>query len=159
MKTNFKRLKNMKIMQSIIIIVIISLLSTITIGVLGYINTSKMYSANLAMYDNVIPTLSDWGEVNGNMGVLRNTLTKIIDRPFDEANEKTMLELNKNITDIINKNVTLSENNSEEHELVMKLKEGYGHYYSFIPDIIEQRKSDIVPDKKITNVDMGVYGT
>ena len=156
MKTKFK---NVKIVQSIIIIVIISLLSTLTIGVLGYINTLKMYNANLEMYNNVIPVLSDWGEVNGNMGVLRNTLTKIIDRPFDEQNEKTMLELNKNITDIINKNVTLSENNSEEHELVMKLKEGYEHYYSFIPDIIEQRKKDLIPDKKITNDDMGVYGT
>ncbi|AWK50574.1 methyl-accepting chemotaxis protein [Clostridium beijerinckii] len=159
MKTNFKRLKNIKIVQSIIIIVIISLLSTITIGVLGYINTAKMYNANIEMYKNVIPNLSDWGEVNGNMGVLRNTLTKIIDRPFDEANEKTMLELNKNITDIINKNVTLSENNSEEHEMVMALKEGYEHYYSFIPNIIEQRKNNIIPDAKITNVDMGVYGT
>jgi len=159
MKTNFKRLKNIKIVQSIIIIVIISLLSTITIGVLGYINTYKMYSANLAMYDNVIPNLSDWGEVNGNMGVLRNTLTKIIDRPFDEANEKTMLELNKNITDIIARNVISSENNDEEHKLVMALKEGYEHYYSFIPNIIEQRKNNIVPDPKITNVDMGVYGT
>jgi len=156
MKTKFK---NVKIIQSIIIIVIISLLSTVTIGVLGYINTSKMYSANLEMYNNVIPNLSDWGEVNGNMGVLRNTLTKIIDRPFDEANEKTMLELNKNITDIINRNVISSENNSEEHELIMKLKEGYEHYYSFIPNIIEQRKNNIVPDKKITNEDMGVYGT
>lgn len=159
MKANLKRLKNIKIIQSIIIIVIISLISTITIGVLGYINTSKMYNANLEMYDNVIPNLSDWGEVNGNMGVLRNTLTKIIDRPFDEANEKTMLELNKNITDIINKNVTLSKNNSEEHEMVVALKEGYENYYSFIPNIIEQRKNNIVPDTKITNDDMGVYGT
>src|SRR5471030_2735252 len=123
MKKNFKRLKNIKIIQSIIILVIISLLSTITIGTLGYVNTSKMYNANLEMYNNVVPKLSDWGEVNGNMGVLRNTLTKIIDRPFDEQNEKTMLELNKNITDIISRNVISSENNNEEHELVMKLKE------------------------------------
>jgi len=156
MKTKFK---NIKIVQSIIILVTISLLATVTIGVLGYINTSKMYKANLGMYNNVIPNLSDWGEVNGNIGVLRNTLTKIIDRPFDEQNEKTMLELNKNITDIINRNVISTENNSEEHELVMKMKDGYEHYYSFIPNIIEQRRKDLIPDKKITNEDMGVYGT
>jgi len=159
MKMKFKGLKNIKIIPSILVIVTISLLSTITVGILGYLNTSKMYSANLQMYNNVIPTLSDWGQVNGDMGVLRNTLTKIIDRPFDQNSEKTMLELNKDITDIINKNVTLSENNSEEHDLVMKMKEGYEHYYSFIPSIIEQRKKDLVPDKKITNEDMGVYGT
>lgn len=87
-----KKVKDVKIIRSIIIIVILSLISTITIGVLGYLNTSKMYDANLTMYNNVIPKLSDWGDVNGSMGVLRNTLTKIIDRPFDEANEKTMLD-------------------------------------------------------------------
>lgn len=73
-----------------------------------------MYDANLTMYNNVIPKLSDWGDVNGSMGVLRNTLTKIIDRPFDETNEKTMLELNTNITEIVNRQAKESENNSEE---------------------------------------------
>lgn len=153
-----KKIGNVKIVQSIISMVILSLLSTITIGLLGYINISKMYDANLEMYNNVIPELSDWGDINGYIGVLRNTLTKIIDRPFDEENEKTMLELNKNITDIINRNVIESENNPEEHELVMQFKEGYEHYYSFIPNIIEQRKNGLVPDKKITNDDMGAYG-
>ncbi|OPJ63525.1 methyl-accepting chemotaxis protein [Clostridium chromiireducens] len=152
------KMKNIKIVQSIIVIVILSLLSTITIGVLGYINTSKMYDANLEMYDNVIPKLSDWGDVNGSMGVLRNTLTKIIDRPFDEVNERTMLELNQNITEIVNRQVTGSEGNAEEHELVIKFKQEYEQYYSYIPNIIEQRKQNLIPDKKITNDAMGVYG-
>lgn len=82
----------------------------------------------------MIPELSDWGEVNGNMGVLRNTLTKIIDRPFNEENEKVMLELNRSITDLINRNVIESQNNENEHELVLKFKEAYEHYYSFIPN-------------------------
>jgi len=153
-----KKLRNVKIVQSIIAIVILSLVSTITIGILGYINTTKMYNANLEMYNNVTPKIVDWGDVNGSMGVLRNTLTKIIDRPFDEANEKAMLELNQNITDVINRQVTESQYNAEEHELVMKLKGEYEHYYSYIPDIIEQRKQDLIPDKKITNDAMGVYG-
>ncbi|GEP66469.1 methyl-accepting chemotaxis protein [Clostridium beijerinckii] len=153
-----KKVKDVKIIRSIIIIVILSLISTITIGVLGYLNTSKMYDANLIMYNNVIPKLSDWGDVNGSMGVLRNTLTKIIDRPFDEANEKAMLELNTNITEIVNRQAKESENNSEEHQLVMKFKEEYEQYYSYIPGIIDQRKQDLTPDKKITNDAMGVYG-
>lgn len=154
----FKKLRNVKIVQSIIAIVILSLISTITIGILGYVNTSKMYNANLEMYNDITPKIADWGEVNGNMGVLRNTLTKIIDRPFDEANEKGMLELNQNITNLINKQVTESQDNSKEHELVAKFKDEYEHYYSYIPDIIEQRKHDLIPDKKITNDAMGVYG-
>jgi methyl-accepting chemotaxis protein len=159
MKGKLKNIRNVRIVQSIIAIVILSLLSTINIGILGYIDTAKMYNAKLEMYNNVTPKLADWGDINGNMGVLRNTLTKIIDRPFDEANEKTMLELNKNIADIISRQVTASEGNIEEYSLVMKFKDEYEHYYSYIPGIIEQRKQGLVPDKKVTNDDMGVYGS
>lgn len=158
MKVRSNKLKNIKITQSIIIMWIISLVTTIVIGIVGYTNTSKMYIANNDMYSNVIPKLKDWGDVNGHMGVLRNTLTKIIDRPFDEQNEKTMLELDKNIRTIIAKNVTVTENDKKEAGLVNELKEAYEHYYAYIPEIIEQRKKGIVPDKKITNDAMGVYG-
>lgn len=158
MKMNFKTLQNIKITRSIVIMWIISLLTTIVIGVVGYFNTSKMYDTTNNICSNVIPKLKDWGDVNGYMGVLRNTLTKIIDRPFDEKNEKTMLELNKNIRDIINKHAKETENDKKELELVNQMKEAYEHYYSYIPGIIEQRKKGIVPDTKITNEDMGVYG-
>jgi Methyl-accepting chemotaxis protein len=137
---------------------LISLVTTIIIGTIGYINTSKMYTATNDMYSNVIPKLKDWGDVNGYMGVLRNTLTKIIDRPFDEQNEKTMLELDKNVRAIISRNVIATQNDKKEAELVNQMKEAYEHYYSYIPEIIEQRKKGIVPDKKVTNEEMGVYG-
>ena len=52
-----KKIKDVKIIRSIIVIVILSLISIIAIGVLGYLNTSKMYDANLTMYNNVILNL------------------------------------------------------------------------------------------------------
>lgn len=158
MKISFKRLQNINITRSIVIMWIISLLTTVIIGVVGYLNTSKMYNATNNLYSNVIPKLKDWGDVNGHMGVLRNTLTKIIDRPFDEQNEKTMLELNGKIRAIIDKNAAATENDKKEAEMVKQMKEAYEHYYSYIPGIIEDRKKGIVPDKKITNDAMGVYG-
>lgn len=156
--TKLNRLKNIKIMQSIIIMWVISLLTTIIIGVVGYVNTSKMYATIDNMNSNVLPKLKDWGDVNGDMGVLRNTLTKIIDRPFDEENEETMLKLNKDITTIIARNESISQNDKKEAELVSQMKKAYEHYYSFIPNIIEQRKQNIILDKAITNVAMGKYG-
>ena len=101
MEMNFKKLKNTRITTSIILIWIISLLATLAVGAIGYTNTSKMYGINNDINSNVIPKLKDWGDVNGDMGVLRNTLTKIIDRPFDEKNETGMLDLNNEITTIL----------------------------------------------------------
>jgi methyl-accepting chemotaxis protein len=155
---NSKKLQNIKITKSIIIMWIISLLTTVIIGVIGYINTSKMYDTTNEINSNIIPKLKDWGDANGYMGVLRNTLTKIIDRPFDPQNEKTMLELNKDITGIIDRNIKITQDDKKETELINQFKDAYEHYYSFIPAIIEQRRKGLTPDAKITNVDMAIYG-
>ncbi|WP_315674052.1 methyl-accepting chemotaxis protein [Clostridium sp. 19966] len=153
-----KGFKNVKITRNIIFIWILSLLSTTIVGVMGYLNVNKMYSLTSSINREIIPKLKDWEDINGDMGVLRNTLTKIIDRPFDEANEKSMLDLNNNINTIIARQVNASKDDKKETYMVSVAKEAYEHYYSFIPNIIEQRKNNQVPDKQITNVDMGVYG-
>ncbi|AKN31993.1 chemotaxis protein [Clostridium carboxidivorans P7] len=158
MKINFNSFKNINITQGIIVMWLVSLITTIVIGVIGYVNTSRMHNNINDMYVNIIPKLKDWGDVNGDMGVLRNTLTKIIDRPFEEQNEKTMISLNNDIRTIISRNEMSSKNDSEERQLVLQMKQAYEHYYSFIPKIIEQRKNNIIPDKQITNVAMGSYG-
>jgi len=159
MKMNFNRVKNTKITTSIILIWIISLFTTFTVGTVGYINTNQMYSINNDINTNVIPKLKDWGDVNGYMGILRNTLTKIIDRPFDKKNETGMLDLNSKITVIMAKQVISSQGDAKESALVKSAKDAYENYYSFIPNIIDQRKQNLIPDKQVTNVDMGVFGT
>ncbi|AWK49695.1 methyl-accepting chemotaxis protein [Clostridium beijerinckii] len=158
MKINSKRLKNVKITKNIILIWLISLIATSTIGAVGYFNTNKMYNITSEINSDVIPKLKDWGDINGHMGILRNTLTKIIDRPFDQANEKTMLELHDTINIIMDRQIKASKRDQKEAELAQVAKTAFDHYYSFIPNIIEQRKQDIVPDKQITNVDMAEYG-
>ena len=159
MKINLKKLKNVKITRNIVFIWVVSLIATILIAGVGYVNTNKMYNTTSTITGDIIPKLSDWQDVNANMGVLRNTLTKIIDRPFDAKNETTMLGLNKTISEDIARQVIKSQGNKNEEASVQTAKTAYEHYYSYIPDIIEQRKHNIVPDPQVTNVEMGVYGT
>mgnify|MGYP002066976635 CR=1 FL=1 len=156
---DLKKLKNVKITRNIVLIWIVSLISTILIAGVGYVNTNRMYNLTSTITGDIMPKLNDWQDVNANMGVLRNTLTKIIDRPFDAKNETTMLALNKTISADIARQVIESKNNKNEAQSVNLAKTAYEHYYSYIPDIIEQRKHNIVPDPQVTNVDMGVYGS
>ncbi|WP_315068285.1 methyl-accepting chemotaxis protein [uncultured Clostridium sp.] len=158
MKISSRKLRNVKITRNIILIWFISLIATVAIGGVGYSNTNKMYNITNTINGETIPKLTDWEDVNGDMGVLRNTLTKIIDRDFDEANEKAMLQLHDDITAITAREVDASKDDKAEAELVNKAKTAFEHYYSFIPDIIEQRKQGLTPDPQITNVDMGQYG-
>lgn len=156
MKDGFK---NLKITSSIISIWLISLIAMITFGVVAFVNTERMYKITNNINSDTIPKLKSWGDVNSDMGVLRNTLTKIIDRKFDEKNEEQMLKLNQDIMANINKSISMSKNDKEELSLASKAKSSFVSYYSYIPDIIAQRKKDIVPDPQITNVAMGEYGT
>jgi methyl-accepting chemotaxis protein len=158
MKVSSRKLRNVKITQNIILIWFISLVSTVAIGGVGYSNINRMYNITNTINNETIPKLKDWGDVNGDMGVLRNTLTKIIDRDFDEANEKSMLQLHDDITAIVTREVNASKDDKTEAALVDKTKTAFEHYYSFIPNIIEQRKQGLTPDPQITNVDMGQYG-
>lgn len=150
---------NLGVIKSIIATWIISLAAMIILGVVSYVNTSKMYAISNRTNVSTIPKLKNWGDVNADMGVLRNTLTKIIDRPFDEKNEKAMLSLNADITSIMKNTIPLSSSDKQELKVANDAKDAYEKYYSYIPDIMEQRKSGLVPDPNITNVQMGVYGT
>lgn len=156
MKVSFK---NLKITSSIISIWLISLVAMITFGAVAFVNTQRMYKITNDINSDTIPKLKSWGDVNADMGVLRNTLTKIIDRKFDEKNEEQMIKLNQDIMKNINKSISMSKDNKEELSLANKAKSSFVSYYSYIPDIIAQRKKGIVPDPQITNVAMGVYGT
>lgn len=153
-----KLFRDMKLVSSVRVIAVIAVLLMITVGGMGYIYMSKMHVSNLNMYNNVIPKLEDWGNVYGNMGQLRNTLTKTIDRPFQNDYEETLIELNDNIMEIIERNVIETQGDSKENEMVLTFKEKYENYYSYIPGIVEQRKKDIVPDLTVANEAMGVYG-
>lgn len=156
MKINFK---NLKVTRSIVIVWLISLVAMITFGAVAFVNTFRMYKITNDINSDTIPKLKSWGDVNADMGVLRNTLTKIIDRKFDEKNEEQMIKLNEDITTNINKSIAMSKNDKAELNLASKAKNAFVSYYSYIPNIINQRKEGIVPDPQITNVAMGVYGT
>lgn len=156
MKVGFK---NLKITSSIISIWLISLVAMITFGAVAFVNTQRMYKITNDINSDAIPKLKSWGDVNADMGVLRNTLTKIIDRKFDKKNEEQMLKLNQDIMGNINKSISMSKKNKGELSLANKAKSSFVSYYSYIPDIIAQRKKGIVPDPQITNVAMGTYGT
>jgi methyl-accepting chemotaxis protein len=111
------------------------------------------------MYTNVIPKLRDWGLINGYVGALRNTSTKIIDRPYDKQTYATMLDLNNQITQLLASVVKSSENDKKEYSLATNAQADYKHYYSFIPSIMATRQKGLMPDLQVANVEMGNYGT
>jgi len=154
---NYKALKNVKITKNIIRLWVISIATTIAIAAVGYININKVYNITSEINDNVIPELKSWGDVNGYMGVLRNTLTKIIDRPYDENMNKLAYEYNDKITEIMDQQLKHEFNDEKEKQLINDAKSAYDNYFSFVPELIEQRKKGQAITKKMAD-EMTNYG-
>lgn len=158
MRNVMNRLRNIKIVYSVVMLWVLSLLATTAIGVVGISSISKMNNTTDEITSVLIPKLKDWEDVNGHMGNLRNTVTKIIDRDYDEAMIQTFEGLDQQITTILERNVAASQGNPEESELAQKTAQSYQKYVSYLPTLIEQRKQGQVADKQLTNVEMTEAG-
>lgn len=158
MRNVMNRLRNIKIVHSVVMLWVLSLLATTAIGVVGISSISKMNNTTDEITSVLIPRLKDWEDVNGHMGNLRNTVTKIIDRDYDEAMIQTFEGLDQQITTILERNVAASQGNPEESELAQKTAQSYQKYVSYLPTLIEQRKQGQVADKQLTNVEMTEAG-
>lgn len=158
MKTIVGRLKGIKIVQGVVIVWIISLLATIAIGVIGLTNISKQYSTTKEINSTIIPKLVDWEDVNGNMGLLRNTVTKIVDRDYDEGLVTQLDQLHNQIQTIMKRNVEASKRVPEEAELAQKVTDSYDKYHAYLPTIIEQRKQGHPINSQLINEEMTKVG-
>ncbi|WP_059042052.1 methyl-accepting chemotaxis protein [Paenibacillus rubinfantis] len=152
------RIRNIKIVHSVVMLWVLSLLATTAIGVVGMNSILKLHQTTEEITSEIIPKLKDWEDVNGHMGNLRNTVTKIIDRDYDEAMIQTFEGLDQQITTILERNVAASQGNPEESELAQKTAQSYQKYVSYLPTLIEQRKQGQVADKQLTNVEMTEAG-
>jgi methyl-accepting chemotaxis protein len=153
-----KKLRNIKIMQTFVLIWVLSFLALVVIGSFGYMNISKQYDTTNEINAEIIPKLKDWGQVNGDMGNIQNMVTKIIDRPFDEAMVTTLYDLNDKIKVMLDKNLVASKGSLKESVLVKQATESYDKYFSYLPALIELRKQAVVADPQLTNVEMAKVG-
>ncbi|MNH96453.1 hypothetical protein D3C73_491200 [compost metagenome] len=95
MKAFIMRLRGIKIVQSIIIVWIVALISVFLVANKGSLNTVSLYETINEINTTIIPKLKSWGDVNSDVGLVRNNVTKIIDRDYDQAlvvNQESYIE-------------------------------------------------------------------
>lgn len=146
--------KNIKIIVSIVILCIVSLLAIVFVSLVGLNNNIGQQNRINEITEEVIPLLVSWGEINGEIGVMRNTLTKIIDRDYDQAMVDELLKYHQSIYTKIAANLEEAQGNSEELELANRVMSSYQKYYLYMPDIIEQRKQGVLLDQQFAFAEM-----
>lgn len=149
-------LKNFKIIYGIIILGITALISNIAISSIGYFNMGNLNNNIKYLYDNKLNNVKIVGYINGELGQLRNALTKVIDRPY-----------NQDTVDIVKKNDELikkdledmqkSDLSDNEKQLVKELKDNYSNYMNSAQDIINKRSKGETIDAQFMS-DYGKIG-
>lgn len=146
-------MKKIKIMHGIFILWIISLIATLSIGIVGIVDMSNMNKNVNKIYNEELVGTRLLGEINGQMGIMRNALTKLIDRQYDSS----YIDIVNSSDKIIKANITQELNlvtDPKGKEAVSNLQKKYSEYMSKVPDLQQKRMSGIA----ITKEFMDEYG-
>lgn len=123
--------KNLKITYGIIILFILAMISTISIGSISYFKLQNI-NANVGTLSNIqLPGSARVGEIDGAVGNLRNTLTKLSDRKFDNAYITTLDDLSATINKDIDEEIS-SIPDQEGQDKAKALKKSFTDYTVFV---------------------------
>ncbi len=142
------KMRNVRIINLIVFIWIFALIATLSVGVIGLKNMSSMNKNTNKMYQEQLVGIMEMGEVNGNMGLIRNAFTKLVDRKYDESYVKTIEENDENIKKII-KEYSSSDMSSEDMMRIDKLNKDYSDYVNEHTEIkaIKQAGKEVTPEQ------------
>lgn len=142
------KMRNVKIINLIVFIWIFALIATLSIGVIGLNNMSCMNENTNKMYQEQLVGIMEMGEINGDIGLIRNAFTKLIDRKYDESYVKTIEENDENIKKLI-KEYSTSGMSSEDMMRIDKLNKDYSDYINEHTEIkaIKQAGKEVTPEK------------
>lgn len=142
------KMRNVKIINLIVFIWIFALIATLSVGVIGLKNMSCMNENTNKMYQEQLVGIMEMGEINGDIGLIRNAFTKLIDRKYDESYVKTIEENDENIKKLI-KEYSTSGMSSEDMMRIDKLNKDYSDYINEHTEIkaIKQAGKEVTPEK------------
>lgn len=146
-------LKNLKIVKGILALWIIALIATATVGIVSYVNLSKLNEKLYSMNSNELTSIKILGDINGSFNEMRNVLTKIIDRPYDTAMINSVVDFDKKVRDSINEFNTTNIDNSEKQQ-IDKLSNSYDIYMNKFPKLKDAR----INGQSLSKEDMDDYG-
>lgn len=151
-----RKLKNLKISNAIVLLWCLSIVSTLIIGIIGFNNMKKLNDNIESMYKTNLVEMEYLSDISGNIGVLRNAFTKVIDREYNEVNIKIVEESDTAIREKLKQVKSLNED-TEEEKIIDSILENYNKYMENFTSVKESRKKGQAISKSILT-DLGKDG-
>jgi methyl-accepting chemotaxis protein len=139
-----KFFKNLKITYGILILFFLAIASTIAIGTISYFKLQNI-NTNVDELTNIqLEGASRVGEIDGSVGNLRNTLTKLTDRKFDNSYITSLDELSATINKDIDEEISNIQD-KEGKDKAQALKKSFTDYTVFVEGIKKMRTAGDSP--------------
>jgi methyl-accepting chemotaxis protein len=135
-----KRRKDFKIVHGIVALWLIAVVSLLSIESIAIINMYKINGNLTALNEKEFQNIKILGDINGSYNGMRNVLTKIIDRTYDEAMITAVKDTDSKIRTLISE-LNTKGNSEEKNKLVSDMKDYYDKYMAKFPPLAEKRKS------------------
>lgn len=151
------KLKNIKIVHLIIILGLISIVAAMIIGIKGLNSISKMNESTNIMYEKQLLNVAKMGKLNADLGLLRQGVSKLIDRKYDESVISVIDSNIKNINDIIT-DYEKENLNDELKSYLENFKSEYNKYLSKVDEVKKLRKENLEVSAEDVN-EFNIIGT
>ena len=141
---------NFKITHGIIILGIISLVTTLVISSMAYFNMRNLNDNIEKLYSHQLKKVEVSGAISDSLGQLRNALTKIIDRSYNQDIVNSVKENDRIIKEKI-QSMNEIPSNEEEKDTINKLKTTYDKYIKDSEIIISKKSKNESIDTEFAN--------
>lgn len=150
---NIKFFKNIKITYSIMILFLLAIISTISVGTISYFKLRDTNNTLAEMANIQVQGASIVGEIDGETGQLRNTLTKLSSRKFNKQYVDTIDKLVETIDNNIDLEINLVSEESGQ-EKAQALKKSFADYTVFVKGTEEMKANDEEPSQDFLNANL-----
>lgn len=131
--------KKVKLVQGTRALILVAFLALGAIGVISFVSSSKLDTYYTNLSSNNVVTIETYGDMNGVFNELRNDVTKIIDRPYTDAQINNVEKDDSGIKDTFTK-INGMHLVASEASTVKQIQDNYKSYMTVYTDVANKRK-------------------
>jgi methyl-accepting chemotaxis protein len=140
--------KKVKLVHGTIALIIIAFIALATIGVISFITSSKLNNYYSSLSSDGVINIETYGDMNGSFNELRIYITRVVDRPYSDAQISDVENATASVKECFTK-IKAKKLDTSKAASVKQLEDNFATYMSIYSDVKEKRKSGLVitPDQ------------
>jgi len=134
--------KKVKLVQGTLALIVIAFIALITIGTISFMTSSKLNKYYINLSSNSVAAIENYGDLNGMLNELRIYVTRVIDRPYSQAQVNDVENADSKMNNIF-KILKDSKLDSSQITALNQIQDNYKVYMGIYSDVKSKRQSGI----------------